>query len=102
MKNPHGVEPTLFMKNEIGNKDITCDSKYGPIFGDNWNGDLLIGDHCNIGNICYIHNDGTHAYECHLEHKSSLFVKTAGPGKKNKFKVLDYEVFTPERSFDMF
>ena len=81
------------MKNEIGNKDITCDSKYGPIFGDNWNGDLLIGDHCNIGNICYIHNDGTHAYECHLEHKSSLFVNTAGLNEKNYFSILDYEVF---------
>ena len=42
----------------------------------------------------YIKNDGQHGYNCHPQHKSTLFVQTAGPNEENKFTVSDYEVFT--------
>ena len=95
MKNPHGVEPTRFMKRKGSEWAIICDSEYGPTFGVNiWNEDLNIGYHCNEENSCSIYNSGTHAYECHPGYKSSLFVKSAEPDEINKFSVLDYEVFT--------
>ncbi len=93
MKNPYGVEPTRYMKRKESNCAIHCHCFFGPIFGDSWNGDLIIRKHCNEENSCFIHNDGTHVYECNSEHKSSLFVNTAGPDERNKFSVLDYEVF---------
>ena len=88
MKNAHGVEPTRFMKREESEYAIECNSILGPIFG----ADILMYIRNNLI-LCYIHNDGTHAYECHPEYKSSLFVNTAGPDERNKFSVLDYEVF---------
>ena len=93
MKNPHGVEPTRFMKREESEYAIECHPDHGPIFGNDWHGDLLIDNHCNEENSCFIHNDGKREYECHTEYKSSLFVNTAGPNEMNKFSVLDYEVF---------
>ena len=94
MKNDYGVEPTQYMKRQENGYAIECDSISDPVFGDEWNRDLMIGDHCNGGNKCSIYNDGTHAYECHPEYKSSLFVSTAGPDEENYFSVLDYEVYT--------
>ena len=88
MKNPHGVEPTRFMKRKESEYAIRCNSYYGPIFG---NPDISIGYYCF--NSCYIDNNGTRGYECHPEYKSSLFVNTAGPDECNRFSVLDYEVF---------
>ena len=82
MKNPHGVEPTRFMKRKESDYAITSNSISGPIFDD----DVCL-------NIPWIHNDGEHAYECHPEYKSSLFVNTAEPDVKNSFTVLDYEVY---------
>ena len=93
MKNPHGVEPTRFMKRKESDDAISNISWNGPAFGTK-NGDLFINALCNTENSCSIHNDGTHAYECHPEYKSSLFVNTAGPDEKNNFSVLDYEVYT--------
>ena len=90
MKNPHGVEPTQFMKRE-SEYAIKCNPSYGPIFGNTWT-DILINDNCNRENSCEI--DGTNGYECHPIHKKSLFVNTAGPYKDNYFEVLDYEVYT--------
>ncbi len=88
LKNPHGVEPTRFIKRKESNIAIKCDSVCGPIFFDDINTS-------NGFDKSYrsIHNDGTHAYECHPEYKSSLFVNTAGPDEENKFSLLDYEVF---------
>ena len=109
MKNPHGVEPTRFMKRKESEHAIGCyslDDYRGPIFGNchikkngvlleyTTNDDLYIGNFCDEEKQCYIHNDGTNAYECHPKYKSSLFVNTAGPDEENKFSVLDYEVFT--------
>ena len=88
MKNPHGVEPTRYMKREESRYAIVCSSYNGPLF-DN---DILICIRNNF-RICSIHNDGTNAYECHPEYKSSLFVNTAGPNEDNYFSLLDYEVF---------
>ena len=93
MKNPHGVEPTRYMKRKESDWAIECSIYNGPTFGDILNKDLIISDHCNEDDDCFIHNDGKHAYECHPEYKSSLFVNTAGPDEKNKCSLLDYEVY---------
>ena len=90
MKNPHGVEPTRYMKRKESSKAISCYSIHGPIFCD----DIYIGDNCNKENSCWIGNDGTNGYECHLQYKSSLFVNTNKPDNTNRFSVLDYEVYT--------
>ena len=89
MKNPHGVEPTRFMKRKERDCAIICNPRYSPQFG----ADILM---CILSNfhICSILNDGIHSYECHSEYKSSLFVNTAGPDEDNNFSVLDYEVYT--------
>ena len=90
MKNPHGVEPTRYMKRKESKYAIKCSPKCGPIFGDY---KIYINDNCNRRNSCFINNDGTRGYECHPEYKSSLFVNSAGTDEENKFFVLDYEVF---------
>ena len=90
MKNPHGVEPTRYMKRKESKYAIECNPRYGPIFGD----DICINDKCNKLIFCWIGNDGTNGYECHLQYKSSLFVNTNKPENTNRFSVLDYEVYT--------
>ncbi len=90
MKNPHGVEPTRFMKREESEYAIECHPDHGPIFGIF---DICLDYQINKENNCFIHNDGTNEYECHPEYKSSLFVNTAGPDEDNNFSVLDYEVY---------
>ena len=90
MKNPHGVEPTRYMKREESEYAIKCSPDCGPIFGD----DIYIDDNCNEENSCSINNDGRHRYECHPEYKSSLFVNSAGPYEVNYFNLLDYEVYS--------
>ena len=94
MKNPHGVEPTQFMKRKKSSSAINCHPGYGPMFCDNNGYDIYISDYCNRENSCSIDIDGTNGYECHPIHKKSLFVNTAEPDVKNLFTVLDYEVFT--------
>ncbi len=90
MKNPHGVEPTRYMKRKESEHAIKHDRWSGPIFGYD---DIHIGVICNKRDSCSINNDGIHEYECHPEYKKSLYVNTAGPEERNKFTVLDYEVF---------
>ena len=90
MKNAHGVEPTRYMKRNESRYAIACCPEFGPIFGD----DILFLDQIFKENSYYIHNNGEGAYECHPEHRSSLFVNTAGPDEENYFSVLDYEVYT--------
>ncbi len=92
-KNPHGVEPTKFMKKEGSDKAIRCDPDHGPVFCGNDNNNIRINNMCNKS-INEINNNGTNGYECHPEYKSSLFVNTAGPDEENRFRVLDYEVYT--------
>ena len=93
MKNAHGVEPTRYMKRKESKYAIICDHGCGPIFG-NYDGyNIYIDDHCNRMYNCFIKNDGERGYDCHPEYKSSLFVNTGKPEKKNMFSVLDYEVF---------
>ena len=97
LKNPHGVEPTRYMKSKKSLYAICCHPRFGPLFrGDGQGSDIAIYDNCNKKNSCWIMNDGIHGYECHPEYKCSLFVNTAGPNKKNLFSVLDYEVYTHE------
>ena len=90
MKNPHGVEPTRYMKREGSEYAIYCNPYHGPTFGD----DIKFLDEFFEENSYYIHNNGQGTYEYHPEYKSSLFVNTAGPDEKNNFSVLDYEVYT--------
>ena len=92
MKNPHGVEPTRFMKRREIQYAIERNSKCGPTFF-YYGSDICIDDKCNKEYNCYIHNDGTNTYEYHPQYKNSLFVGTAGPDETNYFSVLDYEVF---------
>ncbi len=89
MKNPHRVEPTRFMKREESDCAIFCCPLSGPTFDD----DIILSNQFFEENSYYIHNNGEGAYECHPEYKSSLFVNTAGPDEKNKFSILDYEVY---------
>ena len=90
MKNPHGLEPTRFMKKKNSERAIHCYPYYGPIFGR----DIYIHANCNKngGWTCYGNSDSS--YECNNSLKQSLFVNTAGPDKQNDFSVLDYEVYT--------
>ena len=94
MKNPHGVEPTIFKKRKESNKAIECNFYHGPSFG---NDDICIGNNCYNHfykeNSYWIDNNGERGYECHPVYKKSLFVNTAGPDVRNDFKMLDYEVF---------
>ena len=90
MKNPHGVDPTRFMKREESTCDLLLHSKWGPIFG---KGDIFITDYCNKDHSCFIKSDGNRGYECHPEYKCSLFVNTNKPNEANYFSILDYEVF---------
>ena len=89
LKNPHGVEPTRYMKRKESDYAIQCFSLCGPMFND----DIYINDHYYREDSCFIHNDGTHGYECHPEYKKSLYVNTAGVDEDNYFSVSDYEVF---------
>ena len=91
MKNPHGVEPTRYMNRKESGYVIKCYPACGPVFG---NCDIYIVDKCNKENNCWIDNDGSKGYECHLQYKSSLFVNTNKPDNTNRFSVLDYEVYT--------
>ncbi len=94
MKNPYGVEPTRYMKREGSRRAILCGFQYGPTFGDDGVGsDICIVNDCHKENRCYIENDGRGGYECDCQYKKSLFVNTASVDKRNKFTVLDYEVF---------
>ncbi len=93
MKNPHGVEPTRFMKRKDSEYAIKCYLYDGPIFGNDYDSDISIRDNCNEKNGCSIRNDGNGGYECHPKYQSSLFVNTAGPDDLNRFSVLDYEVY---------
>ena len=94
MKNPHGVEPTRFMKRKESSSAIECIPECGPIFGNDYHYDIGIRDNCNKngGWTCYGNSDSS--YECNNSLKQSLFVNTAGPNEQNNFSVLDYEVFS--------
>ena len=83
-------------------KGISRIDKYGPVFGQSW-GALAIYDHCNREDSCYINFIDDGAYECHPEYRSSLFVDTNDPDERNRFTVLDYEVYTLEKkTFGLF
>ena len=88
MKNAYGVEPTRYMKRKESDYAIYC----GPYYGPHFNHDIYIDDNCNRTESCFIDNDG-YGYECHPEYKSSLYVNTDKPEKKNIFSLLDYEVY---------
>ncbi len=96
MKNPHGVEPTRYMKKQEIKGAIGCSPYWGPVFGNDY-GDITIADECTKENSCWINPPNAFQYECHPEYKSSLYVNTSGPDNSNRFLVLDYEVY----SFDI-
>ena len=97
------------MKREEIEYAIICWGDCGPIFyGQDCSYQTIsIGNNCNEEDSCYIWNNGFGGYDCHPQYKSSLYVNTNEYNEKDDeniihFSVLDYEVFTPERSFDMF
>ena len=90
MKNPHGVEPTRYMKRKEIEYAIFCDYSYGPDFDT----DISIENNCNAEDSCSLNNDGTRGYECHPQYKSSLFVNSNKPDENIRFTVLDYEVYS--------
>ena len=94
MKNPHGVEPTRYMKREDSDRAIKGNPRFGPIFGYGY--DICICDNCNKngGCTCTCYGNSDSSYECNNSLKQSLFVNTAGPNEKNDFSVVDYEVFS--------
>ena len=95
MKNPHGVEPTRFMKRKESEYAIKCDPKCGPMFHGSFSHcDIYISSKCRRGNNCYIMNDGAHGYKCHPKYKSSLFVTTNVHENRYLFSVLEYEVYS--------
>ena len=94
MKNPHGVEPTRFIKRKDSKYAIYPSSSDGPIFGYYPYYDIVITDNCNNNSNNRIGDPSYFRYECHPQYRSSLYVNTAGPNSKNYFTVLDYEVFT--------
>ena len=98
MKNPHGVEPTRFIKRKESNCAIECDSVCGPIFGYYSSSDIHITNNCNNNSNNKIGDPSHFQYECHPQYRSSLYVNTAGPDSTNYFSVLDYEVFTPKKA----
>ncbi len=101
MKNAHGVEPTRYMKRKESKYAIECYPNYGPEFGNSNGSDICIRNNCNEEDSCSIDNDGTRAYECHPEYKSSLFVNTNKPNNIFQyFSVLDYEVYRIENYKD--
>lgn len=90
LKNPHGVEPTRFMKKRETKKALFCNPEYGPSFGT----DLVVSNLCSFDGRSYIMNNRTSGYECHPQYESSLFVKSQGQEKKTYFAVAEYEVYT--------
>ena len=93
MKNPHGVEPTRYMKKNESDNAIYCNPNFGPLFGNEYP-DIGIVDNCNDENSCAINKSSLLQYDYHSEYKSSLYVGTNGPDEDNWFTVLDYEVYT--------
>ena len=93
LKNPHGVEPTRYMKRKESEHAIQCYPKYGPTFGNSY-GDINIADNCTKEDSCWINPSSAFQYEYHPQYKSSLYVNTTGPDYANDFSVLDYEVYT--------
>ena len=96
LKNPHGVEPTRFMKRNKSLGSTYCNLTQGPTFCETYVNGIHIYDECNTGDECFVKCDDTRDYECHPQYKSSLFVNTAGINEENCFYVLDYEVYCLE------
>ena len=87
MKNPHGVEPTRFMKRKESKVAIYCDPDSFPIFNNEKKIDIFF--HC-YEYYCSstIFNNCTQAYDCDPKYKSLLFTNST----KNYLPTL--EVFT--------
>ena len=96
LKNPHGVEPTRFMKRNKSLGSTYCNLTQGPTFCETYVSGIHIYDECDTGNECFVKCDDTRDYECHPQYKSSLFVNTAGINEENYFYVLDDEVYCLE------
>ena len=79
------------MKKKDSDRAIKCNPGYGPIFGSGR--DIGIHDNCNKNGGWTCYGDSDSSYECDNSLKQSLFVNTAGPYGRNRFSVLDYEVF---------
>ena len=75
MKNPHGVEPTRFMKRKESKVAIFCGQTYFPIFGGVFGLDIIfdcIKDYCSS----VFFNKYYQTYECDPKYKSLLFTNS--------------------------
>ena len=92
MKNPHGVEPTRFMKRKESEDAILCDPEFFPIFGNENDDDIYF--RCNeyyCGSI--IVNNCTQAYDCDPKYKSLLFTDSTMNFNLNlEVFTIDYQV----------
>ena len=94
MKNPHGVEPTRYMKRKESREAINCYPRGGPVFGNGGiDGTLLyINYQRDQERVSSFEHGVENAYEYHPQYQSSLFVNDAGPNEVNYFIIFDYEV----------
>ena len=93
LKNPHGVEPTRLLKRKGSTEAISCDPRFGPIFGGSTDHDIFVDEKYNEEDYSCTENDGTNGYECHPRYKNSFFTNTNMANERNWFTVVDYEVF---------
>ena len=102
MKNPHGVEPTRYMKRKESREAIKCNPRCGPVFGNGGiDGTFLYIDYQrDQERVSSFEHGVENAYEYHPQYQSSLFVNDAGPDEVNYFIILDYEVYTVENYKD--
>ena len=56
LKNPHGVEPTRYMKRKESEYAIECNPDCGPRFDESDRADIRIHDKCDRVDSCYINN----------------------------------------------
>ena len=92
LKNPFDTPPIRFNKQSGYQTYIECYANYGPTFGNSMQYSLYIDDECTKPNknFVFLTNGSPFEYEPRL--KSSIFVNSNAPDKKNYFTVSDYEV----------
>ena len=94
LKNPHGVDPTRFMKLETSECTLKCEDFNGPTFCSSGHSDLLISGSNEKVN-CILANNGTNGFECHPEYKVELYAEIYQSSNEldATLPVLDYEVY---------
>ena len=95
MKNPHGVEPTRFMKRKESDITLECSTENGPCFsGEKKYSDMVIMEWNDIIG-CLISNDGENGFECHPKYKVALYASDCSKSSNLLafVPIIDYEVY---------